>query len=104
MASEIIEVVSAVILLEIVDLRFGNQVKAVKDIRITGGNIDIPVGSTIAHNKSFQVVRYYIRIEWSHLVVLVDLPCHVGDIDTSVTLSRHVEIIFQILWEFLVPL
>ena len=64
-----------------------NQVEMVQNIWERGVYVDVPLGGTITNNETLKIQLGLGLSDSNLLIVLVDLPSEVGDIDTSITLT-----------------
>ena len=92
-----------IVLLEGIEKLLVNDVEVVNNLRVGRGNIHIPVGSSISNNVTLKVVLLPRGLEGSSLIPLMNLPSKVGNIDTSIALTRDVKGVSQILGEVSVP-
>lgn len=80
---------STFIVVEFVEQTFGDHVEIVQGV---GQRLSIwhrPTSAAISNHHSFQRNVVERRVESSLQVVLIDLPCEIGYIDSSVRFSTH---------------
>jgi hypothetical protein len=75
------------------------DVEVVHDVRERGRDVNVPVGGTIAYDETLEVVALGLLVYADSLVVLVELPSEVRDVDTSITLTGDVQRIVEELGE-----
>jgi len=68
-----------------------DDVEVLNNVGERGGDVHVPVGSTVTHYETLQVVGLALLVDSDELVVLMDLPSEVGDVDAGVGLTRDVE-------------
>jgi hypothetical protein len=84
-------VVCALTLGIVLDKARGDDVEVVHDVGEGRRDIDIPIGSTVADNETLQVVALGLLVDVNKLVVLMNLPCKVGNIDSSIAFTRDIK-------------
>jgi hypothetical protein len=68
-----------------------NDVEVFNNVGEWRWDVHVPVGSTVSNNETLQVVGLALLVNSDKLVMLMDLPSEVGDVDASVRLSRDIE-------------
>jgi hypothetical protein len=100
---QIVEVVLAIIVSVSIQQRLRNDVKVKDNFRERFRNINFPIGSSVSNDEPFEVNLQQVRINDSLLVVLMNLPCKVWYINSSVAFSRYIEVVLLIFWEVCIP-
>ena len=101
--SHIVEVSSATLLLPVSEQTLLDDLEVSKSLWERGPNIVAPVGSSISNHGTTKVDLWELIVELSLEIVLVDLPCKIWNIDSTVRLTRDVELIWQELRIFFEP-
>ena len=97
--TDISEVEGALVLSVVLDEARRDDVEVVDDVGEGGRDVDVPIGRTVAYNETLKVVALSLLVNVDKLVVLVDLPSEVGDVDTSVALTGDIERVVKELGE-----
>jgi len=50
-------------------------------------DIDVPISGSVTNNETLKVVALSLLVNIYELVVLVNLPCEIGNIDASIALT-----------------
>lgn len=101
--SEIVEVVDAVVLSHKVEIFLWDQVKVENGLWETWRDIKVPVGGTIANHHTLEVDVVSFSGLLNIFVVVVDLPGHVRNVNSSVTLTRDENLMVLEFWELREP-
>jgi hypothetical protein len=81
---DITEVEVAVVASVVLQETRGDDVEVGNYIRERGGDILVPIGCTVAHDETLQVVSLRLLVNSDKLVVLVNLPSEVWHVDSGV--------------------
>jgi hypothetical protein len=98
--SEIVEVVNTVVVLEELEILSRNQVEVEHGLWEAWRHIDVPVSGTVSNHEAFEVDLRFSR----GVIVHVDLPGEVWNVDATIALSRNVKRVRQSLWETIKPI
>ena len=101
--AHVVEVSSAASILNVLKHAHGDNLHVGKGGRERGPHIVAPVGGSVTDHGAAETDLGKVSVELGLEVVLVDLPGHVGNIDSSVRLTRDEDIVGEVLREFLEP-
>lgn len=85
--SQVVEVVRAVEAVILVQQALWDDVKVVQSLWESGEDVEVPVGGTVSNHESLKVDKEAFSSDVMLHVVLIDLPGHPWNVDSSVTLS-----------------
>jgi len=90
---DIVERVVAVVVVEGVKQVLGDDGVPEDSGRERWRNIISPVGGTVGNNETLEVDLLDVGVDLRLLVVLIDLPGKVGDVDATITLTRDEKLV-----------
>ena len=94
----------AVVCFKIVEHLWRNDVEISDGSWETWLHIDIPVGGSIAYHHTSEVNFKSVILESSLLVILVNLPGKVWNVDSTIAFTRDKQLVGKVFWEFSKPL
>mmetsp|Transcript_97755 Transcript_97755/g.134476 ORF Transcript_97755/g.134476 Transcript_97755/m.134476 type:complete len:230 (-) Transcript_97755:194-883(-) len=80
-----------------------NNIHPEDSIRENGIGINMPVGDTVTNNETLKIDLLNVFVDGGLLVILINLPREVRNIDASITLTRDKEFVLLEFWEFFIP-
>jgi hypothetical protein len=94
----------AVVGFKIIEHLWRNDVEISDCSREARLNINIPVCRSITNHHTGEVHFKSVTLKSGLLIVLIDLPSEVWNINSTVAFTRDEQLIWEILWEFSKPL
>ena len=81
-----------------------DQVEVVDDLWESRGDVEVLIGGSVTHNETLERDYLGVLVDGDERVVLVDPPGEIGDVDPSVALTRHVQVVGKELGEACIPI
>jgi hypothetical protein len=94
----------AVVGFKIVEHLWRNNVKVSDGSREAWLNIDTPVSGSISYHHTGKVDFKSVTLKGSLLVILIDLPGEVWNINSTIAFTRDEQLVGEVFWELSKPL
>jgi len=95
--AHVVEVADTALFVKVSEELLGDDLEVGKGSRVRRPHIVGPVCRAVADHCAFKVNLFHSGVPFSLEVVLVDLPCEVGHVDSSIGFAGNEEIILAVL-------